>query len=195
MNDEKPAFIEEILEYPAQTLPLCFKFRHQPRHIIRRSDAPVRLPHFLRYSVSVCRFVPDRGTAPVTFPAVEGLPERIDVVLAPKIELAARLAAIRDMPAEALWQARATMCASMLAAFLFAPFSARAQTADPMPAPAIQQTETKVSGMGQVRAGTAKDETVLIDLNLARSEEVRRIWPFLRDRRIDAYGDLTKRFR
>jgi N-carbamoylputrescine amidase len=24
---------------------------------------------------------------------------------------------------------------------------------------------------------------------------VRRIWPFLRDRRIDAYGDLTKRFR
>jgi N-carbamoylputrescine amidase len=30
---------------------------------------------------------------------------------------------------------------------------------------------------------------------MARSEAVRRIWPFLRDRRIDAYGDLTKRFR
>jgi N-carbamoylputrescine amidase len=28
-----------------------------------------------------------------------------------------------------------------------------------------------------------------------RSEQVRRWWPFLRDRRIEAYGDLTKRFR
>jgi N-carbamoylputrescine amidase len=27
-----------------------------------------------------------------------------------------------------------------------------------------------------------------------RSEQVRRWWPFLRDRRIDAYGDITKRF-
>lgn len=48
---------------------------------------PVRLPHFLRFSVSVCRFTPDRPNAtPVTFPAVEGLPERVDVVLAPKID-------------------------------------------------------------------------------------------------------------
>jgi N-carbamoylputrescine amidase len=30
---------------------------------------------------------------------------------------------------------------------------------------------------------------------LTRSENVRRIWPFLRDRRIDAYHDITKRFR
>ena len=36
-------------------------------------------------------------------------------------------------------------------------------------------------------------EVVEIDLN--RSENVRRIWPFLRDRRIDAYTDITKRFR
>ena len=42
----------------------------------------------------------------------------------------------------------------------------------------------------------SEQETVLIhDLDLQRSEQVRRIWPFLRDRRIDAYGDLTKRFR
>ncbi len=34
--------------------------------------------------------------------------------------------------------------------------------------------------------------TALIDLG--RSEDVRRIWPFLRDRRIDAYGDLLKRY-
>jgi N-carbamoylputrescine amidase len=33
------------------------------------------------------------------------------------------------------------------------------------------------------------------DVDLSRSEAVRRIWPYLRDRRIDAYGDLLKRFR
>ena len=33
------------------------------------------------------------------------------------------------------------------------------------------------------------------EINLKRSEDVRRIWPFFRDRRIDAYGDLMKRFR
>jgi N-carbamoylputrescine amidase len=35
---------------------------------------------------------------------------------------------------------------------------------------------------------------LLADVDLGRSEHVRRIWPFLRDRRIDAYGDLLKRF-
>lgn len=34
----------------------------------------------------------------------------------------------------------------------------------------------------------------VVDINLAHSENVRQWWPFLRDRRIDAYGDLTKRF-
>ncbi|TAN08096.1 MAG: carbon-nitrogen hydrolase [Rhodanobacteraceae bacterium] len=43
--------------------------------------------------------------------------------------------------------------------------------------------------------GTDKAELLLADIDLARSEAVRRIWPFLRDRRVDAYGDLTKRFR
>jgi len=38
-------------------------------------------------------------------------------------------------------------------------------------------------------------EVVLTDIDLGRSEDVRRIWPFLRDRRIDAYGDLVRRFR
>lgn len=33
------------------------------------------------------------------------------------------------------------------------------------------------------------------EINLSRSEAVRRIWPFLRDRRIDHYGDIVKRFR
>ena len=40
-----------------------------------------------------------------------------------------------------------------------------------------------------------KPEVLVVDLDLARSENVRRWWPFLRDRRIDAYGDLVKRFR
>ena len=34
----------------------------------------------------------------------------------------------------------------------------------------------------------------VVDVNLARSENVRRWWPFLRDRRIDCYGDIVKRF-
>ncbi|TAM61619.1 MAG: carbon-nitrogen hydrolase [Rhodanobacter sp.] len=36
---------------------------------------------------------------------------------------------------------------------------------------------------------------LLAEVDLNRSERVRRIWPFLRDRRIDAYGDLLRRFR
>lgn len=34
----------------------------------------------------------------------------------------------------------------------------------------------------------------IVEVSLSRSEEVRRWWPFLRDRRIDCFGDLTKRF-
>ncbi|MEO8856189.1 MAG: carbon-nitrogen hydrolase, partial [Burkholderiaceae bacterium] len=45
------------------------------------------------------------------------------------------------------------------------------------------------------QAGTAGRELLLADVDLARSEHVRRIWPFLRDRRIDAYADLLKRYR
>ncbi|MDR0834040.1 MAG: carbon-nitrogen hydrolase [Candidatus Symbiothrix sp.] len=43
------------------------------------------------------------------------------------------------------------------------------------------------------KASSDKEENLVIDIDLQRSEEVRRWWPFLRDRRIDAYGDLTKR--
>lgn len=45
------------------------------------------------------------------------------------------------------------------------------------------------------QAGTDQAQTLVVDVDLARSENVRRWWPFLRDRRIDAYGDLVKRFR
>lgn len=45
------------------------------------------------------------------------------------------------------------------------------------------------------QASTDKPEVLVVDIDLARSENVRRWWPFLRDRRIEAYGDLTRRFR
>lgn len=39
-----------------------------------------------------------------------------------------------------------------------------------------------------------EEELAVITLDMKRSEEVRRAWPFLRDRRIDAYGDIIRRF-
>jgi len=45
-----------------------------------------------------------------------------------------------------------------------------------------------------VRASHDQEEVLIVDVDLKRGEHVRRIWPFLRDRRIETYGDLTKRF-
>lgn len=45
------------------------------------------------------------------------------------------------------------------------------------------------------QANTDEPEILMQEVDLARSEHVRRIWPFLRDRRIDAYQDLLKRYR
>lgn len=44
-------------------------------------------------------------------------------------------------------------------------------------------------------ADTSSPTVLLTEIDLRRSENVRRIWPFLRDRRIDAYADLLKRYR
>ena len=44
------------------------------------------------------------------------------------------------------------------------------------------------------RASDAEEQTAIIDIDMQRSETVRQWWPFLRDRRIDAYGDITRRF-
>jgi len=38
------------------------------------------------------------------------------------------------------------------------------------------------------------EESIIVEMDMERSEQVRRWWPFLRDRRIDAYTDITKRF-
>ena len=46
-----------------------------------------------------------------------------------------------------------------------------------------------------IAEASSEPEILSAEIDLARSEHVRRIWPFLRDRRIDAYGDLLKRYR
>ena len=45
------------------------------------------------------------------------------------------------------------------------------------------------------RASVEREEVLLADCDLVKQREFRRIWPFFRDRRIDAYGDLTRRLR
>ncbi|MBQ8060257.1 MAG: carbon-nitrogen hydrolase [Prevotella sp.] len=45
------------------------------------------------------------------------------------------------------------------------------------------------------QASDNEEESVIVNINLDHSEDVRRWWPFLRDRRIDSYNELTKRFR
>ena len=44
------------------------------------------------------------------------------------------------------------------------------------------------------RASETKEESAIVEVDLAHSENVRRWWPFLRDRRIENYSDLTRRF-
>ena len=46
-----------------------------------------------------------------------------------------------------------------------------------------------------VQTSVNKEEIIVSEISKERSETVRRIWPFLRDRRIDCFGDLAKRFR
>lgn len=50
---------------------------------------------------------------------------------------------------------------------------------------------------GEILASAPEDAPAVLvaELDLSRSEQVRRIWPYLRDRRIDAYHDLTRRYR
>lgn len=44
------------------------------------------------------------------------------------------------------------------------------------------------------RGSDDKEENQLVEIDLQRSEDVRRIWPFFRDRRIDAFSEIIKRF-
>ena len=45
------------------------------------------------------------------------------------------------------------------------------------------------------RAEEHEEQVAVVEVNLSRSEHVRRWWPFLRDRRIEHFHDLTRRFR
>jgi N-carbamoylputrescine amidase len=71
--------------------------------------------------------------------------------------------------------------------------------ASPIGGPGIQfwGSSAVFGPQGEVLAEASRDaaDVLFCEVDLARGEAVRRIWPFLRDRRIDAYGDLTKRFR
>ena len=53
-----------------------------------------------------------------------------------------------------------------------------------------------VGPQGEVlyRSSADEEESIIAEVDLAHSEDVRRWWPFLRDRRIDEYGEITKRF-
>ncbi|MFA6287976.1 MAG: carbon-nitrogen hydrolase [Opitutaceae bacterium] len=50
------------------------------------------------------------------------------------------------------------------------------------------------SGQIIAKASVDKEEVLLVPIELGKVDVTRTHWPFLRDRRIDAYGDLTKRF-
>ncbi|HVU23438.1 MAG TPA: carbon-nitrogen hydrolase [Opitutus sp.] len=50
------------------------------------------------------------------------------------------------------------------------------------------------SGEILAKAGAEKEEVLLVEIDTAAVDTTRKHWPFLRDRRIDAYGGLTKRF-
>jgi N-carbamoylputrescine amidase len=43
-------------------------------------------------------------------------------------------------------------------------------------------------------ASADEEESIVVELDMNRSEQVRRWWPFLRDRRIDEYTEITKRY-
>jgi N-carbamoylputrescine amidase len=50
------------------------------------------------------------------------------------------------------------------------------------------------AGRVLARASADREEVLVVACDLAEIETARTHWPFLRDRRIDAYGDITKRF-
>lgn len=45
------------------------------------------------------------------------------------------------------------------------------------------------------QASIDEEQSLMVDLDLQRTEQIKRIWPYFRDRRIDAYEDLSKRWR
>lgn len=58
-----------------------------------------------------------------------------------------------------------------------------------------QSFVTGAQGELLYRAPSDVEVSTVVEIDMHRSENVRRIWPFLRDRRVDAYQDIVKRFR
>jgi N-carbamoylputrescine amidase len=49
-------------------------------------------------------------------------------------------------------------------------------------------------GSELLRTNSTDEKAFVVDIDMRRSKEIRDIWPFLRDRRIDSYHDITKRY-
>jgi N-carbamoylputrescine amidase len=49
-------------------------------------------------------------------------------------------------------------------------------------------------GVILAQGSSDKEEVIIAEIDLEKIEKIRRHWPFFRDRRIDSYGDITKRF-
>ena len=67
---------------------------------------------------------------------------------------------------------------------------------DPNDTPDEQERQREAGPQGEFlyRANTTDEVAVVVDVDLQRSEQVRRWWPFLRDRRIDAYQNILQRY-
>ena len=59
---------------------------------------------------------------------------------------------------------------------------------------AVEDFVAGTSGEILAQTGAHKEEILIVPVDLAKVDTARTHWPFLRDRRIDAYGNLTKRF-
>jgi N-carbamoylputrescine amidase len=80
----------------------------------------------------------------------------------------------------------------------FEPLSAESGISTASEAPGIQFWGSSfVAGpQGEIiyEASTDEEESIIVSLDLHHSEQVRRWWPFLRDRRIENYNDILRRF-
>jgi N-carbamoylputrescine amidase len=80
----------------------------------------------------------------------------------------------------------------------FEPLSAESEISTESEAPGIQFWGSSfVAGpQGEIiyEASTDEEESIIVSLDLHHSEQVRRWWPFLRDRRIENYNDILRRF-
>jgi N-carbamoylputrescine amidase len=80
----------------------------------------------------------------------------------------------------------------------FEPLSAESGISTESEAPGIQFWGSSfVAGpQGEIiyEASTDEEESIIVSLDLHHSEQVRRWWPFLRDRRIENYNDILRRF-